>query len=89
MKFENGPEMRPDIDRAEKLSLPETLELIQHHLRIRDERQTLLLQLLAQPDKSGHVLTDAWLQLQLAQGDLDHHVENEISERLDNPRSNG
>jgi hypothetical protein len=76
---EKEPEFK-EFSRAERV------EMIHRKLKVRDAKQTELLTLLTQPDKSGHVLTDAWLSLEVAQGDLDYEVESEIRERLDGPR---
>jgi hypothetical protein len=63
-------------------ALLERIRRIREMSESRDARQEELLRLIAQPTMSGRPLTDAWLKLQNAQGELDRSVSDEIRERL-------
>jgi len=81
MNQENVPRVSGE-QRDPREPLPERLEIIQQKLKIRDAKEEELLKLIEQPDQRGKVLTDAWLEREIAQGDLDQLVKNEIQDRL-------
>jgi hypothetical protein len=67
---------------SEAAAFAERIKSIQQRIQVRDDRQNELLGLIAQPDKKGKVLTDAWLELELAQEDLKALLRHEIDQRL-------
>jgi hypothetical protein len=63
----------------------EHLERIQQTLKIRDAKQSELFRLLQQPERLGNARTDvwdAWMELQVAQNDLDMLVKGELLRHL-------
>jgi hypothetical protein len=65
-------------------SSAERMEALHSRITIRDTKQAELVALIARPDSGGSALTNAWLQLEIAQGDLDGLVKAEIQYRLQN-----
>ena len=65
-----------DMSRAERLAEITTL------VRSRDDKHQKVVTVLAESDVAPHALTDAWLELELAQGDLDDAIRKAIKERL-------
>jgi hypothetical protein len=64
--------------------LSERMETLHRQITIRDTRQAELLALMAAPLAVDSALTSAWLQLEIAQGDLDDVIRSELQRHLQN-----
>jgi hypothetical protein len=81
------PEYSADSQREEhwEAALAERMENIHILVRARDTKQTEFLGLLSRTTPEGHVPTDAWdawLELQIAQNDLDLLMKAEMRNRI-------
>ena len=63
-------------------SLAERMETLHRQIGVRDTRQAELVGIMAEPHPVDNSLTNAWLQLEIAQGDVDYIVKREIQRRL-------
>ena len=65
-----------------KLSPAERNEAIRRQISARDAKQSALLELLSNPNARDDELTDTWVALAMAQGDVDYLVKAEMKFRL-------